>query len=117
MSDSPAGSSGPASTKNRLDALFAVLADERRRRVVRYFQTAEDDVASVDDLIKHTAEGETVGPTRAQLVQTFHHVTLPKLADKGVVEYDDRSRTVRYRGPRVLERMLTVVTESDPPTE
>lgn len=117
MTDSSAGSGGPRSTSDRVDALFAALADEHRRRVVRYFQTAENDVATVDDLVAYTTEEETDGSTCDRFVQRFHHVTLPKLADQGVVEYDDRSRTVRYCGPPLLERMLTVVTEADLPTE
>ena len=116
MTDSPADSDSPKTMSERLDTLFAVLADEHRRRVVRYFQSAEDDVASVDDLIDYTAKEEKSGLTRDQLIQTFHHVTLPKLADQGVVEYDNRSQTVRYRGPPVLERMLTDITKSDLPT-
>jgi len=31
---------------------------------------------------------------------SLHHATLPKLADAGLLEYDPRSKTARYSGPR-----------------
>lgn len=111
------GVDGSKRSSKRLNALFRALSSEHRRQVLRYFQTAKDEVATIDGLIDHIIEEGEGGPTRDQLELTFHHVTLPKLADLGVIEYDNRSGSVRYREPPVVERVLTVVTESDLPAE
>jgi len=97
--------------RERVDGAFEALADEHRRRVVRYFQTVEEDVASVDALVDYASERSSETPTRDQLEVRFHHVTLPKLADLGVVEYDARSRTVRYCGPSLVDRLYSVLEE------
>lgn len=104
-------------SSNSLDTLFLALADEQRRQVLQYFQTTADDITSVEELITYTLEEGSDGTSHEQLELTFHHITLPKLADLGVIEYDARSQTVRYCGSPVLEQVLTVVTEMDRPSE
>nr|WP_227380784.1 hypothetical protein [Haladaptatus halobius] len=39
---------------------------------------------------------------------TLIHTHLPKLADHGIIEYDQRSATVRYRDGRQVEAVLEV---------
>lgn len=95
----------------RLDALFEALADTHRRQVVRYFQATEDDVASVSDLVDYAADDAQRALTRDRLQVAFPHVTLPKLSELQVIEYDARSRTVRYRNSPALERVLTVAED------
>lgn len=94
-----------------VSALLATLADEHRRQVVRYFQTDGNTVASVDDLVEHVAGWEVSASDRERLAVTLHHVTLPRLDAAGVVEYDARSHTARYREAPSLERLLTLATE------
>lgn len=101
----------------RLDALFTALADEHRRQVVRYFISSQDHVASVADLIDDAVENGSGESSRDQLELVYYHATLPKLAALGVIEYNARSRTVRYRGSQELKRLLTVVAESHRRTE
>nr|WP_135304922.1 hypothetical protein [Halomicroarcula amylolytica] len=41
----------------------------------------------------------------------LHHTHLPKLAEHEVLDYDVRSRTVRYHGHSALEQLVTLYTE------
>lgn len=41
---------------------------------------------------------------RKRVTARLHHSTLPKLADAGVVDYDPRTGTVRYRGHPLVDR-------------
>lgn len=92
-----------------LDATFALLADERRRDVVRYFRDAEHDVASLSQLADYRVDRPN-GAGDLELARTaLHHAGLPKLADAGVVQYDARSETVRYEGAPMAERCLAAV--------
>lgn len=117
MADASDSGGNSGRRDERLDVLFTALADAQRRHVVRYFQSTESDVASVADIIDYTVEKASEPPRRDRLETTFHHVTFPKLADLGVIEYDARSRTVRYCGSPALERTLAVVTKSEPIAE
>lgn len=113
MTDASRSDETSGETDERVDALLKVLADEQHRQVVRYFQTVEDDMAAVADLIDYTVAEEPGDVTREQVETTFHHVTLPKLATLGVIEYDARTRTVRYLSSPVLERLLAVIDEAN----
>lgn len=117
MTDSSTGSSGPRWTSERLDALFSALTDEVRRQILRYFQVADDDIASVDDLVDALLYRGCVIDDRERLETTLLHVALPELAETRFVEYDARSRTIRYSASPLLEQVLTVVFESDAITE
>ena len=88
-----------------IDDVFRTLASERRRAVLYFFHRSADEVASVEDLVDHVAGR---GDDPENVAVGLHHVTLPKLGDAGVVEYDARSRTVRYREDPLVETMLEV---------
>lgn len=64
--------------------------------VRRYFRTHSTAVATLDDLAA-TIGDERDEPQRRVAIR-LHHVTLPKLADAGVLDYDGRTNTARYRG-------------------
>lgn len=112
MGDASTSDQSSRMSGDSLDTLFTALANEQRRQVLQYFQTAANSTASVEELITHTLETGAEDKSHEQLELTFHHITLPKLADLGVIEYDARSQTVRYRGSPVLERALTVMDET-----
>jgi DNA-binding transcriptional ArsR family regulator len=95
-------------TEERVDAMFDVLADARRRRVVRILRSREVPI-SASALAAALAEREPGDPDPDQLVLSLRHVHLPKLDATGVVAYDpDRSR-IRYDAPALLERLLAQV--------
>ncbi|WP_436345469.1 DUF7344 domain-containing protein [Natronorubrum sp. FCH18a] len=87
-----------------VDRLLGILAAQRRRYALYYLR--EHDVATVDELARLVSEeledasastdtDDRVDETRLAL----RHVDLPKLTAVGIVEYDYRSETVRYRQP------------------
>lgn len=90
----------------QLDAVYDALACTYRRQVVKYLLAAEDDVAAVGELVDVLVDHDETTEDRKRVAVKLHHVTLPKLAAHGFIEYDDRSRTVRYRESPALERAL-----------
>lgn len=82
----------PAGHRDVLGELLSGLASRRRREVLYYLLEHElADLESVAGRIarrERTADHETV---RIDLV----HNHLPKLADRGLVEYDPRSGAIR----------------------
>ena len=98
-----------------LDALFEALADAQRRRILAYLESTDDDVAAYSDLIEHVADVQAGESTDDQRVAVnLHHHHLPKLADAGLLEYDARSETVRYRGDPAVSEWLELVRSYDP---
>lgn len=99
----------PHSHTDTIDEAFRTLASERRRAVLYFFHGSSADVASVDDLVDHVAARSD--DPRERVAIGLHHVTLPKLGETGVVEYDPRSGTVRYRGDSMVETLLAATKE------
>ena len=88
----------------RLDAVFEVLADARRRRVIRVLSGGETEVTTVATLAEALAECEPTPTDR--LVVSLGHVHLPKLDAAGVIDYHPVRSTVRYDGAPLVERLL-----------
>ncbi|MCU4742926.1 hypothetical protein OB955_18660 [Halobacteria archaeon AArc-m2/3/4] len=86
-----------------LDDFFEAMADRHRRHVLYYFREHDEDVASTADLVSFLLEHDSDRPERETVATRLHHVTLPKLADCGLLEYDPRSETVRYRDDHRFE--------------
>jgi len=82
----------------KLDALFEILADAQRRRILAHLDERDDDVATVADLRDALADGDASTGERERIAIRLHHAHVPKLAAAGLVEYDDRSGMVRYLG-------------------
>jgi DNA-binding transcriptional ArsR family regulator len=90
------------------DTIFALLANSRRRAIIRILATGPADVIELDEMTEalQTSESPSVRGERDAIAIECLHVHLPKLADAGVVEYDPRSEIIRYhRNPR-LEGIL-----------
>jgi hypothetical protein len=95
--------------ENSLDELFELLANERRRRVIYFFEQSSADVCRLDRLAEAVA-WETAGD--ADRIRTeLHHVHLPKLVAFGVVRYDSRTETVRYESDARIRRCLQAISE------
>ncbi|MCU4743728.1 ArsR family transcriptional regulator [Halobacteria archaeon AArc-m2/3/4] len=88
---------------------LTLLADHHRRIVLSTLRNSADDVATVRELAIEVSGRGSVGEERAIL--ELRHSTLPRLADSGVVEYDERSETVRYQPHCGLELLLDCVVE------
>jgi len=93
------------STRERTDAIFDVLSDARRRRVIRILRTREGAVA-VPRLAETLAAREEGERCPDQLVVSLQHVHLPKLDATGIVEYTAEPSRVRYDETPLVERLL-----------
>ncbi|WP_425601115.1 DUF7344 domain-containing protein [Haloprofundus salinisoli] len=90
------------------NALLSALADYRCHSVIVYFRNASEDHASVDDIATVFARRDQADQT--QIAIRLHHAVLPKLANVGLVDYDARTKMVRYRGhsqPEQVEESLS----------
>lgn len=65
--------------------------------VLQYFDRTWDEVATVDDLSAYVQERGSSGRDETQIRVHLHHVTLPKLADGGLIDYDASEKGVCYR--------------------
>jgi hypothetical protein len=93
-----------------VDELFSALADGQARATVCYLHASDDGVASVQELANHVVETRSVDdPDQVEI--RLHHVILPRLRDLGCVDYDVRTRTVRYWNCRGVSRLLRTVHE------
>lgn len=100
------------STTLDLDTVFEVLSDRRQRYVLYALYRTEGGVMTVDELARRVSRTEDDGRTLVgeqhieRIVDDLRERHLPKLVDAGVVEYDDRSETVRYYERPALEEWL-----------
>lgn len=94
---------------DRKDELLTVLADARRRAILDYFSGSPDDAATVETLTDELQGRDHLDgdPTAVGLV----HSDLPKMDAAGVVDFDHRTRIVRYRADSRVERLLTVIAD------
>lgn len=103
---------------------FGIVTNERRRFLLYLLNDGE--VRNVDELsLQITASQLDVHPEevpearRKQVVRSLIHTDLPKLAERGLVEFDRRSGDVVPREvPDALDRLITVArTIDDVPVE
>jgi len=96
------------------DELFELLSNARRRRVRSFLHEADDGAVALDELVDHVVRQGTDGESgdREAAAVALHHVHLPKLADGGVIEYDSRTETVRYRGGPEHDRLRELAVET-----
>ncbi|WP_225336160.1 DUF7344 domain-containing protein [Halomicrobium urmianum] len=92
------------------DVVVSALLNEQARRVVEFFQISGEQVVSRDALVDHLHDMTETADDREQVAIRLTHVTLPKLDDVGLVEYDRQSHTVRYREPPLPEWVSAFLT-------
>lgn len=88
---------------------LTLLADRHHRIVLSTLRNSADDVATVRELAIEVSDRESVGEEQATV--TLRHSVIPRLVDSGLVEYDERSATVRYQPHCGLERLLDCVVD------
>lgn len=98
---------GAADAASR-DALFAALADARRRTILdvlsHQYQAVQTETLAREVAAKERDMAERDVPTEAvdRLLVPFQHAHLPALRDAGLIEYDAEERTVAYGGHPLL---------------
>lgn len=79
-----------------VDRLLSALARESRRLVIAYFENTGEETTSLDDLTAYiVAHHDEISREEARV--RLYHIDLPKLETAGLIDYDDRTHTVRYR--------------------
>lgn len=84
-------------TPSERDALFAILAEPRRRRLLDILDSpGSGRRTTLYDLSERLAadEGSATGEQRHDAAIALHHVHLPMLDDAGLVEYDPGAKVV-----------------------
>ena len=104
------------------DEVFELLSNKRRRFALHYLKRVDDET-EIGDLSERVASWENgtdlheVGSAERKRVYTSlqsHH--LPKMAEQGVVDYDERAGTVELtRSADDLDVYLEVVEGTDVP--
>jgi len=96
------------------DELFDLLSNARRRRVLAVLHRADGDAATLEELAERVVapNADDGSGDREAAAISLHHVHLPKLADCGVIEYDARNETVRYRGRPERDRLRELAVET-----
>ena len=98
-----------------IDERFGALARTDRRAVIQFFRDESTEEATLDDLVTGIVDGSYWDTDESHARLRLHHFTLPKLADTGILDYDPRSKTVRYRGQPAVEQLLdTAASETGP---
>ena len=90
------------------DSVCRCLANERRRTVIASLRDMEAETASLDDLVDHVVEQETNSPApdRETVAIELYHRHLPMLADHGLVDFDERTKTVSHRTQPEIEQVV-----------
>lgn len=89
----------PATDTGTADRVLPALTPARRRLILAYFEDSMEQTATLDVLTGYVARQEEIESTTQERARVLlHHADLPKLADAGLIDYDARTRTVRYWG-------------------
>ncbi|NHN61086.1 MULTISPECIES: hypothetical protein [Halorussus] len=106
-----AGPNFDAADDCTLNRAFDLLRDQRRRHALKTLYATDETVLSIDGLADRVLDRDPDAVDRDTVLVGLHHDTLPRLADAGVVDFDSRTETVRYRGSELLDDVLTVLDE------
>lgn len=103
-----------------LETIYDALGNHRRRLVMHHLRSTPDGVSSFDavknqvvEWERETDRGIDSSDLERRLAANLHHVHLPKLEEYGIIEYDWRSKAIRYRPGDVLEAHLDLAAERD----
>ena len=103
MTDSECYSDG-ASMVNRL---LETLSSPHRRELIHHFESSSQaDTASLDAVVSYVA-GRIPSTSPADVEMALHHTHLPKLEQRGWIDYDPREGVVRYHGKDDAEPVLS----------
>lgn len=95
-----------------LDTVFDLLRSARRRYVLYCLLTMEGDTVDVEVLVAAIRRYEASGRTgsdpspRKEVWIALQYEHLPRLEEAGVLEYDRRQGTVRFRGEPPVEEWV-----------
>lgn len=91
---------------NEMSETFRVLAEPRRRAILQHFISEGEVTASYEELLEGVLSTDGPPDSRAGAEIKLHHMDLPALENAQLVEYDERSGTVRYIENPLVEELL-----------
>lgn len=98
-----------------LDAILELLSQYQRRAMIRYLRDAPENVVSIDDILDRLEQLERAhdgeSPGENHLLSVLVHIHGPKLEEAGLIEYDVRSREIRYYPNERVEFVLEKIDE------
>lgn len=90
-----------------LDAILDILANHRRRALLKYLMEQPENTGSFEDATNHLilmiGQKQGTQPNHDDVQVDLQHHQLPKLADAGIIDYDIRSQMIRYHENERLE--------------
>jgi len=98
----------------QMNERFDALARTDRRAVIQFFRDESTEEVTLDDLVTGIVDGSYWDTDESHARLFLHHSTLPKLADTGILDYDAKRKTVRYRGRPAVEQLLDAAGETGP---
>ena len=82
----------------KVNAVLDTLSHHLRREVIHYFENVASELtATVDELVTHV-DARVPREDRETLAAALAHSHLPKLAERGWLDFDRRTGHVRYHG-------------------
>lgn len=82
----------------KIDTLLDALGHHLRREIIYYFENCtESETATFQEVLTHIHD-RLPDTMHEQLEVKLAHNHLPKLADRGWLEYDPRTKQIRYFG-------------------
>ncbi|RQG95521.1 DUF7344 domain-containing protein [Natrarchaeobius chitinivorans] len=88
--------------------VFSLLANDRRRTVIAALERAQDDWISVDRLLTDVSSVDDGVGGETWAIE-LHHVHVPLLEEKGLIEYDAHGETIRYYHCELVSNVLTAI--------
>lgn len=98
-----------------VNELLSILANRECRATVEYLRRKPDAALHVSRLAVELSRHDTRSSDR--LASRLHHGVLPRLDVVGVIEYNERTNTVRYDGHRQLEELFDAFQQVVQPWE
>ena len=99
-----------------LSTCLALVANQRRRRLLEHLRHNGNSEVQIDDLVDRlyqagSAAADDRQMSRDELAIQLHHSHLPKLADHGVVEHHHERGIVEYQADEQIESVLDGLPE------
>lgn len=89
-----------------VNALLDTLSHHVRREIIRYFENhSEAEVATLEETAEYIHD-QIPGTSREVLEAQLAHNHLPKLSERGWIEYDSRTTHIRYYGHDTAARLV-----------
>jgi hypothetical protein len=89
-----------------VNRLLDTLSKPQRRELIHYFEyISEEDADSLDSVVSYI-DGRMPSTNQIELETSLHHTHIPKLEERGWVDYNDQEGEICYLGNEDAEEIL-----------